>query len=106
MMDHAILLRNLDALQPIRKPSRDVLLKEPLLTDAGRKPFHRDRPENDMRQHQGRNHFVVGGKFAFGNPVIGKQDLLGVRDHHVSLTTSRADLSWRMPTSRGWRNFP
>ena len=40
-----------------------------------------------------RNHLVISGEFAFRNPVIREQDLFGMGDHHVSLTTSRGDLS-------------
>ena len=106
MVHDAVLLGNLDALQPFRKPFRHILLNKSLLADAGRKAFHRDGTTNDVRQHHGRDHLVVSGEFAFRNPVIREQHLFGMGDHHVSLTTSRGDLSYRTPSSRGWRSLP
>src|SRR3989441_12533841 len=106
MMHDAVFLGDFDPLQPFRKPFRHVFLEKSLFGDAGRKAFHGDGTANDMRQHDGRNHLVISGKVAFCNPVIREQDLFGMGDHHVSLTTSRGDLSWRMPTSREWRSLP
>ena len=93
MVHDAVFLRNLDTLQPFWKSFRHVLLEKSFFTDAGRKAFHGDGTANDMRQHHGRNPLVISGEFAFRNPVIREQDLFGMRDHHVSLTTSRGDLS-------------
>src|SRR5690348_14379325 len=106
VMHNPILLRSLDALQPIRKALGDIFLNETFLRDASRKAFHGYGPLNDMRQHRGRDHFVIRGEVSLGNSVIRKQNLFRMRDHHVSLTTSRADLSIRIPTSLGWRNLP
>ena len=93
MVHDAVFLRDLDTLQPFRKSFRHILLNKSLLTDAGRKAFHRDGTTNNMRQHHGRNHLVVSGEFAFRDPVIGEQHFFGMGDHHVSRTTSRGDLS-------------
>src|SRR5204862_7024515 len=93
MMDDAVLLGNLDTLQPFPKTFRHIFLEKSLFADAGRKAFHRYRTTSDVRQHHGCNHLVVSGEFAFRNSVIRKQDLFGMGDYHVSLTTSRGDLS-------------
>ena len=61
---------------------------------------------HDVRQHERRDHFVVRRQLALGNSVVGKQNFFGMRDHHVSLTTSRGDLSMRTPSNRGWRSLP
>ena len=53
VVDDAVFLRDLDALQPIRKTLRDVLLPEALLADARRIALHRHRPPAQVRQHEG-----------------------------------------------------
>src|SRR5262249_10266628 len=105
MVDDAVFLGHFNTLQPIRESFRYILLKKSFLVDAGREAFHRDRAANDMRQHQGRDHLVIGGEFSFRNAVVGEQDFFRMRYHHVSRTTSRGDLSCRMPSSRGWRSL-
>ena len=93
MVDGAVLLRHLDALEPGREALRHVLLQEPLLADAGGIALHRDRPAAEVRQHHRRDRLVVGGQLALGDAVVREQHLLGMRDHGVSRTTSRAALS-------------
>src|SRR5262245_34067493 len=105
MMDNTIFFRYFDTLKPIWKTFRHILLQKSFFVDSGREAFHRDGAPDDMRQHQRRNHRVVGGEFTFRNPVIGEQDFFGMSNHHVSLTTSRGDLSERMPTNRGCRSL-
>ena len=53
-----------------------------------------------------RDRFVVGGQLALGDPVVREQDLLRMRDHDASRTTSRAALSVRTPRNREWRSLP
>src|ERR1051326_488224 len=106
VVNDAVLLRNLDALQPIRKALRDIFLDKTFLTDARGETLHRHRPLNDMRQHHACNHFVVRREVSLGNSVIRKQNLFSMRDHNVSLTTCRGDLSLRIPNSLGWRSLP
>ena len=43
--------------------------------------LHGDRAAADVRQHQRRDRLVVGGQLALGDPVVGEQHLLGMRDH-------------------------
>src|SRR6185503_16079179 len=109
MMDDAVLFGDLDAPQPLRKPLRDVLLPESLLADAGGVTFHRDRPPAQMGEDHGRHGLVVGCQIALGNPVIGEEHLLGMRDHCSSLVTWRAfsiSLPGRTPIRRGCRSLP
>ena len=72
------------------KSLRDVLLPEALLADAGGIALHRDRPAAEVRQHHRRDRFVVGGQLALGDPVVGKQHLLGMRDHALLPARRRA----------------
>src|SRR5215468_9519145 len=88
MMYDPAFLRDFDALQPFRKPLRDVLLEESLFSDSGREAFHCYRTPNDVRQHQRRDHLVVACEFAFRDPILRKQDFFGMADHHFSQTTS------------------
>src|SRR5205814_157141 len=67
---------------------------------------HGDGPRAHVRQHHRRHRLVVAGQLALGDAVGGEQHLLGVGDHRLSLTTSRAALSMRRPTRRGWRILP
>ena len=93
-------------LQPGREAVDDVLLQEALGADARRKPLHRDRPAAQVRQHHRRDQVVVGGQLALGDAVVGEEHLVGMRDGHGrSRTTSRAALSSRRPSSRGWRSL-
>src|SRR6185295_8026920 len=109
VMDDAILLRDFDALEPLRKTFRDVFLPEPLLADARRVAFHRDRPPAQVRQDDGRHGVVVRRKIALGNPVVREQYLLGMRGKgcrfvrfHLACLMS---LPGRTPSSRGWRSL-
>src|SRR6185437_13819682 len=106
MMYRAALLRDLHALEPVRKTFHDIFLKEAFGRNAPMVTLHRDRPPSQVRQHVGRNHLVVCGEFTLGDPVIREHQLLRMRDHAVSRTTSRAVLSSRMPRNRPWRSFP
>ena len=63
--------------------------------------LHRDGTAADVRQHDRRDRLVVRGELALGDAVVREQHLLGVRDHGISRTTSRADLSVRTPSNRG-----
>ena len=101
MVDDPILLRNLDPFEPRRKSARYVLLPEPFPADAGGISLHRDRPPADVRQHDRRDRLVIRRELALGDPVVGKQNLFRMRDHPISLTTSRAALSVRTPRRRG-----
>src|SRR6266516_6434788 len=98
MIDGAVVLRNLHAFQPDRKPFRDVLLKEAGRADAAVITLHRHGPTADVRQHDRRNRFVVRHKFSLGDAVVGKENFLWMTDH--SLTTSRA------PTQKGFPSEP
>src|SRR6266446_1755088 len=109
VMDDAILLRDFDALEPLRKTFRDVFLPEPLLADPRRVTFHRDRPPAQVRQDDGRHGVVVRRKIAFSDPVVGEQYLLGMCDHGCFFVTSRAcsiSFSGRTPSSRGCLSLP
>src|SRR6478735_8691480 len=101
MVYHAILLRDLDTLQPRREALRDVLLPEPLGADAGGIAFHRDRPATQVRQDHRRHRLVIRRDLALGDPVFGEEHLLWVRNHACSLTTSCGSLSNRTPISLG-----
>ena len=103
-MDDAVLLRHLDALEPVGKSLRDVLLPEALLADAGRVALHRDRAALDVRQDHRRHRFVVRRQVALRDPIVREQEFFGMRDHD-SLTTSRAALSKRTPIRRGCRSL-
>ena len=87
---------------------------KPFDTSFWMKPFrpmpdgialHRDRAAANVRQHDRRDRLVVRRELALGDPVVGEEHLLGMRDHGRSLTTSRAALSVRTPSSRGWRSL-
>src|SRR5438874_1714435 len=106
MVNDAVFLRHVDALEPVGEALRDALLPEAFLIDAGRIPLHRDRPPANVRQQHRRDRFVVRRELAFGDAVLGEQHFLGMRDHGASRTTSRAALSKRTPSSRGWRSLP
>src|SRR5687767_4589069 len=105
MIHRAILLRHCDALQLIGKAFRDVLLPKTLRPDAAGISLHCDRTGAHVGQHHRRNRLVVRRDLALGDVIVWEQDLFGVSDH-VSLTTSRAGLSKRTPTKRGWRSLP
>src|ERR1043166_10212798 len=94
MMDRAVLLRNFNALEPLRKTLRHVLLKETLLGNAAMVALHRDRPTTQVRQHHRRDHLVVRGELALRDPVSGKQDLFRMSDHETTAS------------SRGRRRLP
>src|SRR3954467_9653139 len=94
MMDHAVLLRDLDPFEPCGKALRDVFLPEALRTNAGGIPFHRHRPAANVRQHDGRHGFVVAGEVTLGNAVCREEHFLRMRDHETT------------PSSRGWRSLP
>src|SRR5262245_2647528 len=106
MMDDPVFFWNLDSFEPVRKSFRDILLPEPFLANPRRVPLHRHRPPAQMRQHDGRDRLVVRSELALRDAVFGEEDLVWMRDHRDSRTTSRADLSKRTPSSRGWRSFP
>src|SRR5688572_5941704 len=101
MVHDAVFFRNLDALQPGRKALGDVLLPESLGADAGGIPFHREWPPAQMWQDHRRHCLVVRRHVSLGDPVVGEQHLLRMRDHACSLTTSCAFLSKRTPISLG-----
>jgi hypothetical protein len=86
VMQEAVFLRHLDALQPVGNPLRDVFLPETLLADAGRIALHRDRPALDVRQDRRRHRLVVRREVTFRDPIVREHDLFGVGDHD-SLTT-------------------
>src|SRR5262249_36499172 len=99
-------LRDLDTLEPVGAALADILLPEALRADAARVALERDWTAPDVGQHRGSDRLVVRGQLALGDPVVGEEHLLRVRYHAFSLTTSRAALSTRIPSSRGWRSFP
>src|SRR5262249_30865737 len=94
MMNGAVLLRRLDALQPGGESLRDILLPEALLPDTRRIPLHRHRPSFDVRQHDRRDRVVVRGESSFRDAVLREEHFLRVRNHE---TTSMR---------RGWRSLP
>src|SRR6476469_3470589 len=81
MVNDPVLLWNLDALQPRWKPAGDVFLPEAFPADAARIALHRDGPPREMRQEHRRESLVVRRQVTLGDPVVGKHDLLGMRDH-------------------------
>src|SRR5262249_39732239 len=83
-----------------------VLLEKSLLADATMIPFHRDGTAADMWQHERRDGLVIRGELALGDPVVREQDLVRMRNHDISRTTSRADLSVRRPSKRECRSLP
>src|SRR5262245_13047390 len=105
-MHDAVLLRYLDAPQPLGKSLRHVLLPEAFLPDARRISLHRHRSSAEVWEHDGSDRLVIGSQIALGELVVGEQHLLGMRDHVPSLTTSRGDLSMRTPSNRGCRSLP
>src|SRR6266849_9214564 len=52
MAHRPALLRNLDALQPLGKTLRDILLKEAFLANTAVVALHRDGTAADMRHHE------------------------------------------------------
>src|ERR1043165_2807638 len=95
MMDRAAVLWHLDALEPLRKSLRYVFLKETRRANAAVITLHRDRTSPQVRQHQRRNHLVVGRQLALRDSLTRKQNFLRMRDHY-STTASK----------RGWRSLP
>src|SRR5829696_7455043 len=91
MMDCASVLRNLNTLQPLRKSLRYIFLKETRRSDAAVKTFHRDWTAAQVRQHDGRNRFVVRHKLTFGDAIVGKQNLFRMSDHCLANRVQRAD---------------
>src|SRR5262245_12776091 len=105
MVYGAAFLWHLDSFQPVGEPLRHVLLDESLAADAGRITFHGDGAATNVREHHRRDRFVIRRKRPLGDPVVGEQHFVRVSDHGRSLTTSRAVLSVRTPSSRGWRSL-
>src|SRR5262249_54199890 len=106
VMEPAVLLEHLYTREPLRKPLGDVLLHEALLVDARRITLHGHRPAAQMRQHHRGHVLVVVRELALGDAIGREQHLLRMRDHALSLVTSRATLSCRSPTKRGCRSLP
>src|SRR5688572_23579647 len=106
MVQTAALLLHFDARKPGWKALGDVLLHEALLVDARRKALHGDRPVAKVRQEGRRQRLVIRGELTFADAVTRKEQLFGMGNHGLSLVTSRAALSSRMPTKRGWRSLP
>src|SRR5262249_8666218 len=100
MMNRAVFLRHFDPLKPIGKALRDVLLHETFRADPVRISLHRDRSRTDVRQHNRSDGFVVRCQLPFGDPVIREEYFFRVSNQGVSLTTSWAVLSVRMPSNR------
>lgn len=106
MMHGSAFFRNFDTGKPVGESLRDLLLEETRLSNASVIPFHRDRPAADVRHHEGRDRFVIGGEFTFRDSVGREKHLLRMCDQAVSRTTSRAGLSVRSGKIRPWRSFP
>src|SRR5580765_7533760 len=104
MMDRAVLLLDRYALEPVWKSLRDVLLPEALSPDPRRISLHRQRTTAQVRQHERGDRFVVRRQLALGDPIVREEHLLRMRDHAVSRMTSRAALSCRTRSRRGWRS--
>ena len=81
MVHDAILLRHLHALQPLGVAAGDVLLPEPLPSDAGGVALHGDGPALKVGEHHRGDGLVVGRELALGDAVLGEEDLVRVRDH-------------------------
>src|SRR4029453_10675476 len=105
MVHGPVLLRNLDALEPLGKSFRHVLLNEPLAPDAGRVTLHRDRAASNVGKHDRSDRLVVRRERPLRDSIVGEEHLVGMPDHARSLTTSRAVLSVRTPSSRGCRSL-
>ena len=125
MMDGAVLLRHLDALEPAGKPFDTSFWMNPFLPMPAGIPLHRDRTAADVRHHHRRHGLVVARQLALGDglaaAVAGNRTFSGCvimmrpsrcrprplrLDSGVSRTTSRAALSGRSPSRRGWRSLP
>src|SRR5690349_7678442 len=102
-MDDAVFLGDLDALEPVRKTLRHVLLPKSLLPDTGRITFHRDRPAAQMRNHQRGHRFVICRYVALRDAILREEYFFGMGDHGCSRVTSRGFLSKRTPMRRGCR---
>src|SRR2546423_82012 len=76
MANHAVLLGKRNRRDPIREIRPGVLLKESLARYAVRKTLHRDRPAFKIREHGGRDVFVIFNQLAFGDSVFGKKNLI------------------------------
>ena len=53
---------------------------------AVREPHHRDRPAGEMAQHHRRDPGVVVDDGRFGEPDVGVEDLLEVREGELAAT--------------------
>src|SRR5688500_5475053 len=89
MMHHAVLLRHFDALEPWGKPPRDVFLPETFFPDSCGVAFHCHWPAAQMRKKHPRHRFVISSQISFGDAIIGKQHLLGMRNQDRSLVSAR-----------------
>src|SRR5690349_11015785 len=83
VMDRAVLLGNLNTLEPFWKSLDNVLLKESFSSNSAMVTLHGDWTSPQMRQHYRRDHLVILRKFAFGNAVGGKQDFVRVGNDHL-----------------------
>ncbi len=92
MPDRPILLRDLDALEPLGKPLGDVFLEKSLRVDSGRVSFHGDGTAADVRQHHGGDRFVVRRELAFGDPIRREQHFLRMGDHDDDAETEEAGM--------------
>src|SRR4051812_21228303 len=95
MMYGAAFLWDFDPLQPLGKAFFHIFLEEAVSTDAAMVSLHRDGPPAYVRQHIRRNELVIRREFALGDPVLREHQLLRMRNHGTSRTTSRAALSSR-----------
>src|ERR1044072_243844 len=102
MVHDAVLLRHLDALQPLGEVARDVLLPERLPPDARRIALHGNGPALQVGEHHRRDGLVVGRELALGDAIFREEDLVRVGDHRYGITScTRAPA----PACRGaaWR---
>src|SRR3981081_2211281 len=124
MAHDAILLWEGNCCDPCGKVSRHVLLEDLLAVNAVRIPFHDNGPSAQMRQHRRGDFLVVLDELPLGDPIIGKEHLVGMCDFNDlstnansftprarahtgrSRTTSRGSLSRRTPRKRGCRKRP
>ena len=83
MMNRAAVLWHFDTHKPLRKPFRNVFLKEARRSNAAVITLHRDWTATQVRQHDRRDRFVVRGQLAFCDPIVRKQDLVRMSDHFV-----------------------
>src|SRR5919112_4899441 len=108
MMNGAVLLGHLDALQPLGKTLRHVLLEKPRLRDAGVIALHRDGTRPDVREHHGRDRLVVRREVALGDGRLRslwrEQYFVGMADLDDRLRVARAHV--RTSSRREWRSLP